>query len=182
MGVSVETFRRVALEDDEEQWEYHCGKLVRKPAMTMAHNWHIRELGRQLNVQLDPDVYTVAENAGHMEFGGQYFVPDVAVIPLSYQDKFLALPDELEEYSDPLPFVAEVWSRSTGAYDVDTKFPAYRSRGDAEIWRLHPRERTVHAWRRQAGGGYEEVALSGPRVTIASLPGVTIDLDRIFRY
>jgi hypothetical protein len=33
--------------------------------------------------------------------------------------------------------VVEVWSRSTGAYDVETKLQGYREHGDAEIL-VHP--------------------------------------------
>jgi Uma2 family endonuclease len=55
---------------------------------------------------------------------------------------------ELEIYDEPLPLVAEVWSPSTGGYDVLAKLPEYRRRGDTEIWLLHPYERTLTAWRR----------------------------------
>jgi Uma2 family endonuclease len=46
--------------------------------------------------------------------------------------------DELELYVEPLPLVVEVWSPSTGQYDVDEKLPEYQRRGDLEIWRFHP--------------------------------------------
>ena len=181
MGVSIETFRKVALEDDEGVWEYHCGRLVRKPPMTMEHNYQAAELARQLNMQLDPDAFRVSQNAGHLETGGHYMVPDVSVIPAAYQDR-LAGSHVLEEYADPLPFVAEVWSRSTGDYDVEVKLPDYRLRGDLEIWRVHPYEKTVIAWRRQADGSYTESRYESGTVAIGSLQGVTIDLAQLFRY
>ena len=80
------------------------------------------------------------------------------------------------------PFVAEIWSPSTGDFDVETKFPEYRARGDAVIWRIHPFERTVTAWVRRADGGYDERALPLGRVAIESLPGVTIDLELLFEF
>jgi Uma2 family endonuclease len=58
----------------------------------------------------------------------------------------------LEYYEQPLPLVVEVWSPSTGEYDIDSKLPEYQARGDKEIWRLHPYERTVRSWQRQPDG------------------------------
>jgi Uma2 family endonuclease len=183
MVVSVETFRKVALEDGDAAWEYHCGRLVRKPPMTTPHNERTWELARQLGAQLDPDHYSVRMNAGHLRVAGNRFVvPDIVVLPRSYVLKAAERPYDLEEYSQPLPFVAEVWSRSTGDYDVEEKFPAYRERGDREIWRVHPYEKTVTAWRLQPSGEYVESVHRSGSVAIASLPGVEIDLERLFRY
>ena len=184
MGVSIETFRRVALEDDEGVWEYRCGRLVRKPPMTMEHNEQAYELARQLILQLDAEAFSVRSNAGHVRVGGDRFVvPDVAVIPRHALERLAGKPTQLEEYAEPLPFVAEVWSRSTGEYDVDEKLPAYRERGDLELWRIHPYDKTVIAWRRQPNGSYVEshYGRSG-MAPVESLPGVRIDLDRLFRY
>jgi hypothetical protein len=55
--------------------------------------------------------------------------------------------------------------------------PEYQARGDDEIWRLRPFERTLTVWRRQEDGSYVEPSVSGGTVGVASLPGVTIDLD-----
>ena len=74
----------------------------------------------------------------------------------------------------------ESWSPSTGTHDMNTKLPLYRERGDAEIWRLHPFDRDVVAWRRQPDGRYTESRVSGGRVTLLALPDVTIDLDKVF--
>lgn len=183
MTVSVETFRRVALEDDEGVWELRCGHLVRKPSMTMEHNQHSSEFLRQLSIRLDPDRYSVRMNAGHMRLGqDRYVVADVIVIPVALLEVRRGQPTTLEEYAEPLPFVVEVWSRSTGDYDVESKLPAYRERGDLEIWRVHPYERTVTAWRRRPDGSYSESHYGDSgRVRVESL-GVRIDLARVFRY
>jgi Uma2 family endonuclease len=76
--------------------------------------------------------------------------------------------------------VVEVWSPSTGRYDVDTKFPEYRARGDHEVWRVHPFERIVTVWRRQPDDSYIESRHSGGTIELWALPGVTIDLDAVF--
>ena len=86
----------------------------------------------------------------------------------------------LEVYQVPLPLVIEVWSRSTGTYDVDDKLPEYQRRGDLEIWRLQPYERALTAWRRQPDGSYTETVYSGGSVRPGALPGVAIDLDALF--
>jgi Uma2 family endonuclease len=74
----------------------------------------------------------------------------------------------------------EIWPRSTGDYDVEEKLPEYQRRGDLEIWRLHPYERTLTAWRRQPDGSYTETIYTGGVVHPVALPGVAIDLDALF--
>ena len=81
--------------------------------------------------------------------------------------------------------MVEVWSRSTGAYDVETKLQGYRERGDAEIWLIQPYERTLTAWRRQPDGSYAEETYRdgrGGRFVPSPgvpFPGVVIDLDAL---
>jgi Uma2 family endonuclease len=79
-----------------------------------------------------------------------------------------------------LPLVVEIWSPSTGDYDVDEKLPEYRRRGEQEIWRLHPFDRTLTVWRRQADGSYVETLHRGGTVSPAAFPWVTIDLGVLF--
>ena len=76
--------------------------------------------------------------------------------------------------------MVEVWSPSTGDYDVDAKLPVYQQRGDREIWRIHPYERTLTSWLRQPDGSYQETLHRGGIVALVALPGVTIDLDELF--
>jgi Uma2 family endonuclease len=83
-------------------------------------------------------------------------------------------------FSGPLPLVVEVWSSSTGDYDVDTKLSVYQQRGDLEIWRIHPYERTLTAWRRQPDASYQETLHSDGTIKPMALPGVAIDLDALF--
>lgn len=87
--------------------------------------------------------------------------------------------DVLEAYGAPLPLVVEVWSPSAGEYNVDSKLPEYRRRGDIEIWRIHPFDRTLTAWRRQRDGSYTEAHYTAVVHPVA-LPNVAIDLDTLF--
>jgi Uma2 family endonuclease len=107
-------------------------------------------------------------------------MPDLMVVPTAYGEPLRGRPGVLAIISDPLPLVVEVWSESTGDYDVAAKLPVYQQRGDLEIWLLHPYERTLTAWVRQTDGSYQETVYHGGVVALASLPGVTIDLDQLF--
>jgi Uma2 family endonuclease len=102
------------------------------------------------------------------------------VIPVALEQAQRGRPGTLETYDDPLPLVVEIWSPSTGDYDVDTKLPEYQARGDLEIWRIHPFERTLTTWVRQADGRYVETVYSGSVVRPRFLPNVEIDLGQLF--
>jgi Uma2 family endonuclease len=181
MPVSEETYKRIALEDPSAQWELVCGELRKKPPMTMPHNEVQSELTHQLRMQLERAQYHVRSNSARAHTSaGSYFVPDVLVIPTTLVRKFESRPFELEEYIEPLPLVVEVWSRSTGEYDVGDKLAEYRRRGDLEVWRVHPYDRTLTAWRRQPDGSYSETTYTSGVVDVASLPGVSVDLTTLW--
>lgn len=181
MPVSEAAFRKLALEEPDAQWELHCGSLQRKPGMTALHNRSMVRLVVSLGQQLDQREFDVRCNSGHVRRSAEhYYIPDVAVIPVA-----LVLPQldqrTLEVYDDPLPLVVEIWSPSTGTYDIQSKLAEYQRRGDREIWRIHPYERTLTAWRRQADGSYAEATYTGGTVSPAALPGVAIELDALFQ-
>jgi Uma2 family endonuclease len=180
MPVSERTFKQVALEDPEGQWELYGGQLRRKPGMPYEHNEIAWNLGLELVRQLDRSAFHVRVSLGHVRRSSEsYYIPDVFVIPNE-----LTLPLRgrmvLEAYADPLPLVVEVWSRSTGDYDIEVKLQEYQRRGDLEIWRIHPYDHTLTVWRRQADGSYAEHVQTTGTVQPVALPGVTIDFDSLF--
>lgn len=180
MGVSVATYEQLALEDGDDVWELDCGRPRRKPPMTQEHETVASRLAGQLWRQIDDTLYEVRQNAGRVEHGeNRRYVPDVYILPRSFKHARSTSPGALESYAESMPFVAEVWSPSTGDYDVDTKLPAYRERGDLEIWRIHPYDNVVTAWRRAPNGSYSEHRWSTGHVTLAAIP-LRIDLDRLF--
>lgn len=180
MGISAATYEQVALEDSDTVWEYVCGQLREKPGMTQEHNDAAFYLAHQLASQLSPGQYRVRNNSGRLRTGaGNSFVPDVTVLPVGMTATQHGT-GRLETYDQPVPFVAETWSKSTGDYDSNTKIPEYKSRGDLEIWRVHPYEKLVTAWRRQPDGSYSESIHREGAVPIASLPGVSVDLKTLF--
>ena len=181
MPVSLETYERVALEDDDTTWELVCGRLRAKPIMTVEHNDAARNLAYQLMMQLSRATYTVSIDQTHLRISnGNTYVPDVVVIPRAIVRRLRARPGTFEVYNEPMPLVVEVWSPSTGVYDVAEKLREYQLRGDAEIWRLHPYERTLTAWRRQADGSYSERVYTAGTVEPMALPGVMIVLAELF--
>jgi Uma2 family endonuclease len=182
MPVNEETFRQVALEDPEGHWELYCGEPHRKPGMSIEHNYIMSELHVDLRVQLNRTQFDVRSNAGHVRRSAEnYYIPDVFVIPVELQRSLWGT-HELEWYAAPLPLVVEIWSPSTGAFDVETKLREYQRRGDLEIWRIHPYERTLTTWQRQPDGSYSETIYTGGVVHPVALPDVAIDLDRLFTY
>lgn len=180
MPVSEATYRQVAMEDPEGRWELVCGRLRPKPIMTTEHGEVDRKLLRRLILQLDEDEFTVGDNIRQRVSTGSYYVPDVCVVPRAMVRRLRERPGSFEVYEEPLPLVGEIWSASTGDYDVEEKFPEYKRRGDLEIWRIHPYERTLTAWRRQPDGGYGESVHRGGVFRPAFLPGVAIDLDTLY--
>jgi len=187
MPVSEKTYRQLVLEDPDGQWELHCGLLRRKPDdMSVEHNDVESRLVRRLVLQLDEDEFVVRGNSARTRQSPEhYYIPDVCVIPVELVRGLRAQQRSrrrtvLDIYEAPLPLVVEIWSPSTGDYDVDAKLPEYQRRGDLEIWRLHPYERTLIAWRRQADGSYSESTHTSGVVQLAALPNVSIDLDSLF--
>lgn len=182
MPISDATYERVALEDPEGKWELEHGCLRQKPGMTIEHNRVARELGFRLRLQLDRnDFDVVVDQARVRRSPGNFFIPDVFVVPMTIVRRHLEQRrGRLEAYAEPLPFVVEVWSRSTGRYDLHSKVAEYQRRGDAEIWFIHPYHRTVTAWRRQPDGSYTEMVYQGGTVRPVALPNVEIDLDTLF--
>jgi Uma2 family endonuclease len=180
MPVSEATYRLVALEDLHGDWEFVCGELRRKPGMTMEHYASAFELAHLVRMQLDRNAYHVrCDQSRVITPAGNFFIPDMFVVPTSLAERFRGTGD-LEGYREALPFIAEVWSGSTGDYDRTEKLQAYRDRGDLEIWLIHPYERTVTTWRRQPAGSYAESTHRAGTLPIESLPGVTIDLAALF--
>lgn len=169
------------LQETDGRSELYDGVLREKPPMSSPHNHSVWVLTRQLARQLPDDLYDVRINGGHLAIpGGHSYIPDVFVLPIATFERATPEQRRFERYAEPMPFVVEVWSPSTGTYDVDRKIPGYRERGDLEIWCVHPFERTVHIWRRQADGSYAESLHREGSITLHALPQVTIDLDPLF--
>ena len=183
MVTQTQTVEETMLWERDRHWEVHRGVLRAKPVerMTEPHNRVIWRINRQLALQLDPDRFELRINDGRLRRADvTYYEPDLAIVALTEPPTIRGRSKRLEVFDGPLPLVVEVWSPSTGGYDVDEKLPEYERRGDAEIWRLHPFEWSLIARRRRPDGSYAEARHDGGRVALHALPGVTVDLDALF--
>lgn len=183
MPISEATYERVALESrEEETWELWDGCLRRKPDVTLFHESTNRALFRQIDRQLDGQHFEAWTNSVKLRRGpGTYFVPDVVVTRREDAAALEANPEQLAVFDAPAMFVAETWSPSTREYDVRSKLPEYRERGDMEVWLVDHKRREVSAWIRTAAGTYLERTYRSGIVTLAHLPGVAVDIDTLWR-
>jgi len=184
MPVTAQTYELVALEDPEQKWELYDGQLQSKPEMTAEHNDVMSQLVHQLQNQLDQSMFRVRSNSSrvHVVDAESYFVPDVMVVPTSAFRARLGNPGRIEFYDIPLPLIVEIWSPSTGRFDVGAKLARYQEREDAEIWRIHPYERTLTRWIRQLNGEYTRHELTGGNIRLVALPDVTVNFDALFDF
>jgi Uma2 family endonuclease len=181
MAVSAETYRRLVAEDSNATWELVDGRLREKPAMSFQHNDVSALLGYSLMTRLDLALFRVHFNGTRLERNDRnYFVPDIAVIPAELFIPIRTRMNALDFYAQPLPLVVEVWSPPAPTYDVDEKIPQYKARGDREIWRIHPYEKTLTIWRQQPDGSYVESFHRNETVYPASLSNVAIELPSLF--
>lgn len=181
--ISEQEFRELDLNEADRLWELWDGVPREKPFMSFWHDGISSYLGHLLQSQLDRREFWLNVNGGKARLSERnYYIPDVIVIPMAYIQPLKDDPRAFNAYAGPLPLVVEVWSPSTGAYDFATKLDGYRQRGDGEIWFIHPYDRTLTAWRRQPDGSYLETVHRGGAVSVASLPGIVIDLDALLEW
>ena len=185
MPIGEDLYHRVAPAETDETWDLHEGWLRYKPGGSFGHGELLRQVMYRLMDRLDRDEWHLRCNAGRLAFGrNTYLVPGLFVFPADYLEAAVATHgwEALEVYREPVPFVVEAWEPPSEwfGYDGDRKLPIYRQRGDREIWRLHPYERTLHGWRRQPDGSYEEFVMIHGVVALHALPGVSIDLYALF--
>jgi Uma2 family endonuclease len=173
-------FERFVRDHPGKTWELHRGQAREKPPMVLGHELAQYGLFYQLVAQLNPDEYEVRAGAGRVASSTSFYVPDLFILPRAHLAALAGQEQSFHSYREPLPLVVEIWSPSTGTYDIDKKLPEYTARGDQEIWRLHPFERTLKTWRRRPDGDYDVVELTGDVVELHALPGVVIDLDKLF--
>jgi Uma2 family endonuclease len=176
--ITEQEYQELALA--EPRWELWDGEPREKPGMSSTHEDIAFYLGFLLQSQLDREQWRLSVNGAKTRISGStYFIPDVVVVPAASGIQLRDDPRHLASHGEPLPLVIEVWSRTTGSYDFERKLGSYRERGDAEIWYIHPYERTLTVWRMQPDGSYVEARYDGGRIPVASLPGVVIDLDNL---
>lgn len=177
--ITEEAYQRFVFSDPDRQWELLAGQLREKPGTTWDHGCVKMELSFLLMRHLDRTEHLVFSASRVRRPPATIFMPDLLVVPVAYGREFRNRPDTLAIFADPLPLIVEIWT-CIDHYDVDAKLPVYMQRGDLEIWRIHPYDKTLTVWRRQADGSYEETLYREGVITPVALPGVTIPLADLF--
>ncbi len=188
MGLSDALYRQVALADPQGHWELVDGRLRGKPGGTFLHNYVASNLITDLVLLVEGSQGAVRTNAPRLRVQtpprspySSFFLPDVCVVPRkSVERRLRENPEQLEEYDEPMLFVAEVWWDPTDDYDVDRKLFEYRRRGDLEVWRVHPHEEAVTRWIRLENDAYAESVLRSGSVQLSALPNVEIEIESLF--
>jgi Uma2 family endonuclease len=179
--VSEAEYRRLALADPQGQLELYRGQLREKPWMSVAHGDVMMRLTEQLLLQLGRGEFHIRVQHARLRVSPDtYYVPDIAVMPTAVVLALREHPTRLDAYPDPLPLVIEIWSPSTGDFDLTAKLPDYQRRGDLETWFVHPQDRTLQVWRRLPDGTYDETVHRHGIAGAESLPHFAIDLDELF--
>ena len=96
--------------------------------MTTEHNEVETELAYMLRRQLDPRCTGSDPTRGGPE--ADHLLRPGCVRRSRELDRKSPGTGALEVFEEPLPLVVEVWSKSTGDYDVEEKLVEYRRRGD----------------------------------------------------
>jgi Uma2 family endonuclease len=178
--VTESEYIRLVFESPDRQLELYDGEVREKPGVSLEHTEIAVWLGHLLVRQIDRRRYSVLGESRVRRLPASVFIPDLMVVPAALAQEFRGRPDTLAIFRDPLPLVIEIWSRSTGDYDVNAKIPEYRRRGDLEIWRIHPYEQTITVWRRHADGSYDETIYRKGVIEPVALPSVAIELAELF--
>jgi Uma2 family endonuclease len=178
--LTEEEYVHLVFSEPDRMLELYDGEVREKPGMSWEHSEIFIFLGHLLVQQLDRRQFSVLGESRVRRAPGNIFIPDIMVVPTAFAQEFRGQPGRLAILRDPLPLVVEIWSRSTGNYDVSAKIPEYKRRGDLEIWRVHPYQRTITAWRRQLDGSYDETVHHEGSIEPVALPNVTVSLDELF--
>jgi Uma2 family endonuclease len=92
--------------------------------------------------------------------------------------------DQLDEYGciGAPTLVVEIASPSTALRDTREKRLVYERAGVVEYWVIYPTEKLLYIYRLGSNGYYGIPAVYGnhEQVPVTALPGVTIDLARVF--
>ena len=173
--MNEQEYEAFALSGIDGTWELHDGRLVKKPALRGDRGTVVSRLARQFLAQLDAAEYEVRINDARLRaLGETILIPDLLVAPTASgpSDASRGL---LTIRAKPVPLIVEVLSLPTEGYDVDAKILNYHQRGDLEVWRINPSERTLTTWVRRPDATYAEtIYQSGtgwPAARFAAPPG-----------
>ena len=169
------------LPDDGQRYEIIRGHLYVSPAPSYDHQFAVMQIGTLLTLWVrEHDLGVVLAAPFDVRLPariGDPVQPDIVFIrkaaqPRSGDPNFQGAPG----------LVVEVASPSTRRRDRTVKLSAYRDAGVPEVWLVDPKARTVQVLVSSADGEYRDLGLfrSGEEATSAVLPGLRVNVDRIF--
>ena len=126
--ISEAEYEQLVWANPDQKWELVEGWLREKPGMTFEHGDTALELAYLLRTQLGRRQFRIAINDWRLQWpAATILIPDLVVVPIAMTDEFRGQPGRLVIYSQPLPLVVEVWSRSTGTMMLRSRFPSTNS-------------------------------------------------------
>ncbi len=191
MGIHLsETTRQYSYADylawtGEHRWELINGTAYNmSPAPSVRHQEVVGAVFAQLHAALEGDACAVyvapfdvrlgPANASDNEIY-DVLQPDISVVCDS---------DKLDEHGcEGAPdVIIEVLSPSTAPKDLIVKRELYGHYGVREYWAVHPLDRVVTIYRLEPEGGFAPPEIRECKGTIefTALPGVVIDMNRVF--
>jgi Uma2 family endonuclease len=172
---TMEEFDRlfeVGIFTEEDRIEFVDGELFRMSSVSGDHLWPIARLDRAIQ-RVIPDSLIVSVQYPIRIADRASFLPDVAVvrIPTRGQDVPAA---------ELVLLVIEV-SKSSRAYDQNTKLPIYASAGIPEAWICDLIDDRIERYTEPSDGMYQQITIAerGERLDSTVLPDFVIDVDVI---
>lgn len=161
---------------DGQRWEFLDGEVFVTPAPSPAHQFAVLRLGRFLE-----------DNLAAFGDDATAFVSPIDVI---LNDREIVQPDVVvarrgqvsgRGIEGPPPLLVEVPSPTRPSLDREIKARRYAANGVDRFWLVDPDARTVECFRLVDGRYQATTAASGTsHLEIADLPGVTLDLERLW--
>jgi Uma2 family endonuclease len=149
------------------------GVIVRKMSKSPLHSWVARELSRIIAAALRPGQLLIREDPITMDTSEPE--PDIAVVEGDNEDY-------RQEHPRRALLVVEV---AISSVELDRrKASIYAGAGIPEYWLVEPESARVTVFRRPQDGAYlsVEVREAGQTLDSVSLPGLKVELARLFRH
>jgi Uma2 family endonuclease len=172
---SIEEFDRlfeVGFFTEDDRIEFVDGELIRMSSVSGDHLWPIVRLDRAIQ-RVIPDSLAVSVQNPIRIANRASFIPDIAVVRIPARGQ--EVPS-----AESVLLTIEV-SKSSRAYDQNTKLPMYASAGIPEAWILDLVDDRIERHTDPRDGAYQQVAVAerGEQLASLMLPALTFDVDTI---
>jgi Uma2 family endonuclease len=157
---------------EEDRIEFVDGELFRMSSISGDHLWPIAHFDRAIQ-RVIPDDLLVSVQSPIRIANRASFLPDIAVVRIPSRGR--EVPS-----AELILLVVEV-SKSSRAYDLNTKLPMYAFAGIPEAWICDLVEDRIERYTEPRDGIYQEVTVAkrGEQLPSLVLPDLVIDVDTI---